>query len=133
MEAFSNRRTPGLEGLELQSGDVLLVDTGGKLHGYCSDTTRTWVVDGKPSDEVRKVWSAVRAAQRAAYVALRPGQRAGDADGAARRALAEAGFDGGYSHMGHRIGHGIGTEVHEPPYLDGGSDAVETVTVWVNP
>jgi Xaa-Pro dipeptidase len=70
------------------------------------------------------VWHAVRDVQRAAYEALRPGHRAGDADGAARRALAAAGFDGGYGHMGHRIGHGIGTEVHEPPYLDGGSDVV---------
>lgn len=109
---------------EIGRGDVLLVDTGGKLHGYCSDTTRTWVVGARPSDEVVRVWNAVRAAQSAAYDALRPGLRSGDADGAARRGLAAAGFDGGYGHMGHRIGHGIGTEVHEPPYLDGGSDIV---------
>jgi len=109
---------------ELANGDVLLVDTGGRLHGYCSDTTRTWVIGGEPSDEVQRVWSAVRAAQVAAFEALRPGLRSGDADGAARRALAAAGFDGGYQDMGHRIGHGIGTEVHEPPYLDGGSDVV---------
>jgi Xaa-Pro dipeptidase len=109
---------------EIGRGDVLLVDTGGKLHGYCSDTTRTWVVGAPPSAEVVRVWNAVRSAQRGAYEALKPGLRSGDADGAARRALAVAGFDGGYGHMGHRIGHGIGTEVHEPPYLDGGSDVL---------
>ncbi|MEZ6017772.1 MAG: Xaa-Pro peptidase family protein [Planctomycetota bacterium] len=109
---------------EIARGEVLLLDTGGRLHGYCSDTTRTWVVDARPSAEVVKVWNAVRDAQRGAYDALRPGLRSGDADGAARRALAAAGYDGGYGHMGHRIGHGIGTEVHEPPYLDGGSDVI---------
>jgi Xaa-Pro dipeptidase len=108
----------------LAAGDVLLVDTGGKLHGYCSDTTRTWVVGGAPSAEVQRAWDATRAAQRAGFEALRPGARAGDADAAARRALAIAGFDGGYAHMAHRLGHGIGTEGHEPPYLDGGSDVV---------
>jgi len=107
---------------ELEEGSVMLLDTGGRLHGYCSDTTRTWTVAADPTDEYRRVWEAARAAQVAAYEALRPGARCGDADVAARAALAEHGFDGAYGHMGHRLGHGIGVEIHEPPYLDGGSD-----------
>lgn len=107
---------------ELERGTVMLLDTGGRLHGYCSDTTRTWTVDAAPSDEVKKVWDAVRAAQVAGYTAMRPGARTGDADAAARAALAKHGFDGGYGHLSHRLGHGIGIEIHEPPYLDGGSD-----------
>lgn len=107
---------------ELETGSVMLLDTGGRLHGYCSDTTRTWVVGAPPSDEVQRVWDAVRAAQIAGFEAMRPGARTGDADAAARAALAAAGFDGGYAHLSHRLGHGIGVEIHEPPYLDGGSD-----------
>ena len=109
---------------ELEKGTVMLLDTGGRLHGYCSDTTRTWVVDAEPSEEVQRVWGAVRAAQLAGFAAMRPGARTGDADAAARKALADAGFDGGYGHLSHRLGHGIGVEIHEPPYLDGGSDVL---------
>lgn len=109
---------------ELETGSVMLLDTGGRLHGYCSDTTRTWVVGAAPNDEVQKVWDAVRAAQLAGYAAMKPGARTGDADTAARKALADAGFDGGYGHLSHRLGHGIGAEIHEPPYLDGGSDVL---------
>lgn len=107
---------------ELEKGSVMLLDTGGRLHGYCSDTTRTWTVGGPPSDEVKRVWSAVRSAQIAGFEAMAPGAITGDADKAARAALAAAGFDGGYKHLSHRLGHSIGVEIHEPPYLDGGSD-----------
>ena len=109
---------------ELEKGSVMLLDTGGRLHGYCSDTTRTWTVGAKPTDEVQRVWDATRAAQHAAFEAMRPGARTGDVDKAARSALGEAGFDDGYGHLSHRLGHGIGVEIHEPPYLDGGSDVV---------
>lgn len=107
---------------ELKKGTVMLLDTGGRLHGYCSDTTRTWTVGAPANDEVQRVWDAVRSAQLAGYDAMKPGARTGDADGAARAALAAAGFDGGYGHLSHRLGHSIGVEIHEPPYLDGGSD-----------
>lgn len=107
---------------ELEKGSVMLLDTGGRLHGYCSDTTRTWTVGGPPSDEVKRVWSAVRSAQIAGFEAMTPGAITADADKAARAALAAAGFDGGYKHLSHRLGHSIGVEIHEPPYLDGGSD-----------
>ena len=109
---------------ELEKGSVMLLDTGGKLHGYCSDTTRTWTVGAPPTDEVKKVWDAVRAAQIAGMDAMGVGKRTGDADRAARAALAKHGYDGGYKHLSHRLGHGIGVQIHEPPYLDGGSDVL---------
>ena len=109
---------------ELEKGSVMLLDTGGKLHGYCSDTTRTWTVGAPPSDEVKKVWDAVRAAQIAGMDAMGVGKRTGDADTAARAALAGHGYDDGYVHLSHRLGHGIGVQIHEPPYLDGGSDVL---------
>lgn len=112
---------------ELEKGSVMLLDTGGKLHGYCSDTTRTWVVGAPPSDEVQKVWDAVRAAQIAGMDAMGVGKRTGDADKAARAALAKHGYDDGYAHLSHRLGHGIGVQIHEPPYLDGGSDVLMEV------
>ena len=108
--------------LALTRGEVLLVDTGGALHGYQSDCTRTWVFDGAPSERVEKVWNAVRDAERAAFEAIRPGVRAGEIDLIARRLLEAHGLTEGYSTFTHRLGHGIGLEGHEDPYFDSGSE-----------
>jgi Xaa-Pro dipeptidase len=110
--------------IRLKRGDVLLVDTGASLHGYQSDITRTWVVDGSPSTEIERAWNAVRDAQRAAYEMLRPGVVCRDVDARARAVLAERGYGSGYAALTHRLGHGIGLEGHEDPYFDGGSAVV---------
>jgi len=103
-------------------GDVILVDTGGDLHGYQSDITRTWVLGGEPTAEVSKVWTAVRDAQKHAFDAMKPGVRAGDIDRIARESIEKSGFGSGYANFTHRLGHGIGMRGHEGPYLDGGND-----------
>ncbi|MEM7153112.1 MAG: Xaa-Pro peptidase family protein [Myxococcota bacterium] len=100
----------------LTEGDVVLVDTGGSLHGYRSDITRTWVY-GTPSDEVRTAWATVAEAQRRALEKIGPGVQCGEVDAQARAVIEAAGFGTGYERFTHRLGHGIGLEVHEPPYL----------------
>ncbi len=104
-------------------GDVVLVDTGASLFGYRSDITRTFVV-GEPSDRVAKAWATVAQAQRAAFEAIAPGVRCGAVDAAARAVMDDAGFGRDDRWFTHRLGHGIGLEVHEPPYLVGGSELV---------
>lgn len=111
-------------GLELARGDFLLVDTGGAFHGYQSDNTRTWCVEGQPGVEQVRAWNAVRDAQRRAFDAIRPGLTCGAIDRVAREALADSGYGAGYEHLTHRLGHGIGLEGHEDPYFDGGSQVV---------
>ncbi len=112
------------QGRELAAGDLILVDTGGFLHGYASDVSRTWAFPepGAIDEERRRAWEVVRDAQAAALETIRPGVRCSDVDAAARKIVAAAGFDADYGHFTHRLGHGIGMQVHEPPYLvrDGG-------------
>jgi len=43
---------------------------------------------------------------------------------AARKLIADAGYGAGYETFTHRLDHGIGMDVHEPPYCDGGSEAI---------
>lgn len=107
----------------LQEGDLVLVDTGGSLHGHRSDITRTWAL-GTPPATARRAWEAVAAAQRAALAVLAPGVACGDVDRAARAAIEAAGFGSGYQRFTHRLGHGIGLEVHEHPYLVPGSSRI---------
>ncbi|MEO0650746.1 MAG: Xaa-Pro peptidase family protein [Planctomycetota bacterium] len=104
----------------LEKGTVLLIDTGGSLHGYQSDNTRTWCVGGQVSDEVRKVWDTVHAARMAAFEQMKPGNPCHSVDTAARAVVEQAGYGSGYNTFTHRLGHGIGMDGHEPPYFDGG-------------
>ena len=97
---------------------MVVVDYGGPLGGYHSDITRTLHV-GPASSEEWEVYEAVREAQERAVQAVRPGVRAGDVDAAARTCLEAAGLG---EYFIHRTGHGLGLELHEPPYLLGGSE-----------
>ena len=94
-------------------GDMVVIDFGGVLDGYFSDTTRTFVV-GEPSNRQTEVHDVVLRASRAARDAVAPGVSCADVDRAARDVIDEAGFGEFFI---HRTGHGIGLEVHEHPYI----------------
>ena len=101
----------------LRAGDVVLIDGGGRLHGYASDITRTAVFGAPPSERQRRIWDLVRQAQQAAFEAARPGAECQAIDAAARRVIEDGGFGPGYKHLTHRLGHGIGLDGHEWPYM----------------
>ena len=98
--------------------DPVVVDIGGRLAGYCSDTTRTVVV-GEPPDGFTELYEVLRDAQEAGCQAVAPGVRAAAVDAACRDRIAAAGYG---EHFIHRPGHGIGLEVHEDPYIVEGND-----------
>jgi Xaa-Pro aminopeptidase len=97
----------------LAAGDLVVLDFGGVLDGYCSDLTRT-VAIGPPSPEARRLHAAVHAAQQAAIAAVRPGVEATAVDAAARAVLTEHGLGEAF---GHGTGHGLGLDVHEEPRI----------------
>ena len=101
----------------IQPGDAVVVDIGGSLDGYCSDTTRTLVV-GEPPAGFLELHQVLQAAQEAGCAAVRAGVPAQAVDAACRQAIAAAGYG---EHFIHRTGHGIGLEVHEDPYLVAGN------------
>src|SRR5213078_3315250 len=49
----------------LAEGDLLIVDIGVAVDGYCADITRTFVVGSEPDDRQREVFEIVHAAERA--------------------------------------------------------------------
>lgn len=71
----------------LRAGELVLIDAGVELHGYASDVTRTYPVDGKFSGAARDVYQAVLDAQHAALAAIRPGCTLPDLHQAALRQL----------------------------------------------
>jgi Xaa-Pro dipeptidase len=101
----------------LEAGDVVLIDGGGRLHGYASDITRTAVFGAPPTERQRRTWDIVRQAQDAAFRAARPGVECQAVDAAARKVIEDAGFGPDYKYFSHRVGHGIGMDGHEWTYL----------------
>ena len=102
----------------IEQGDAVVLDFGGLMHGYGSDTTRTVCV-GEPSAQVRKIHEIVRRAQQAAFEAVRPGVPCQEIDRVARAVITEAGYGEEFI---HRTGHGIGVTTHEPPYMVEGEE-----------
>jgi Xaa-Pro aminopeptidase len=102
----------------IEEGDMVVMDFGGLLDGYGSDTTRTVHV-GEPTDEEREVFEIVRRAQQAGYEAVRPGIACQEIDRAARKVISDAGYG---EYFIHRVGHGIGLTTHEPPYMVEGEE-----------
>jgi Xaa-Pro aminopeptidase len=103
----------------VRDGDLLLLDFGAELGGYCSDITRTVVV-GRANDEQREMYEVVRAANEQAARDIRPGMTGRDADAIARGYIERRGFG---DLFGHGLGHGVGLEVHEAPRLSRTAEA----------
>lgn len=95
----------------MQRGEMVTLDFGGRLQGYCSDITRT-VCLGEPTDEQRKVYDTVLRAQETAITAIRPGASGKEIDALAREVITSAGYG---DYFGHGLGHGLGRAVHDGP------------------
>ncbi|MDO4568441.1 MAG: aminopeptidase P family protein [Clostridia bacterium] len=116
---------------KLRNGDLVVLDFGSKVNGYCSDMTRTIAI-GEPCGELKQIYDIVLTAQLKALEALRPGISGGELDAIARDYITECGYG---ANFGHSLGHGFGLEVHEAP---GAAKGVETVfepgmTITVEP
>ncbi|MBC7329910.1 aminopeptidase P family protein [bacterium] len=98
---------------KLKKGDIVLMDVGARVDGYCSDMTRVFFF-GKPEDELLKMFNAVLEAQNRAIEGIREGKKCGEIDALARECLNEKGYGELFTHS---LGHGIGREVHEMPGL----------------
>ncbi|MCL1852939.1 MAG: Xaa-Pro peptidase family protein [Peptococcaceae bacterium] len=104
----------------LCNGDLLMLDFGVKIGGYCSDMTRT-VCLGKPTARQREIYEIVLAAQETGLRALRAGITGREVDASARAVIAEAGYE---ALFGHGLGHGVGILVHETPNLNAREETV---------
>lgn len=102
--AFPGHRT-------LAGGDLVVLDFGGVLDGYCVDLTRMAAVD-RVGPEAESLYEAVRLAHAAALGAIRAGVPAVRVDAAARQVLEDKGLGAAFV---HGTGHGLGLEVHEAP------------------
>lgn len=99
----------------LKKGDIVLMDDGCKVQGYCSDISRCIVYGAEPTKRQREIWDLEKKAQAAGFAAAKIGAPCENVDAAARKVITDAGFGPGYKIPGlpHRTGHGIGMDIHE--------------------
>ncbi len=99
----------------IKTGDMLVIDFGGRHNGYASDITRTFFL-GKPDTQFERIYDLVREANEESRNSAGPESTYGGLDARARSVI-EAGGYGKY--FIHRLGHGLGISVHEDPYVVG--------------
>jgi Xaa-Pro aminopeptidase len=104
----------------IEKGQLVTIDWGAELDGYCSDCTRTVGV-GAVDDHAREIHALVLAAERAGLAALAAGRTCAEVDATAREVILAAGHG---EHFGHGLGHGVGLDVHEAPRLSGRSEEI---------
>jgi Xaa-Pro aminopeptidase len=104
----------------VRAGELVVIDWGAQLDGYCSDCTRT-MATGAIDAESHEIYQLVLDAQLAALEEVKPGAIGRDVDSVPRAAITAGGYG---DHFGHGLGHGVGLEVHEAPRLAQPSEAV---------
>jgi Xaa-Pro aminopeptidase len=97
----------------LETGDLVLLDLGAVVDGYCSDLTRT-VVLGPATPEQKAVYDLALEAQGAGIAAVKAGGHGRAIDRHAREVIEAAGRG---AEFGHGLGHGVGLDIHEAPRL----------------
>jgi Xaa-Pro aminopeptidase len=91
--------------------ELIVLDFGAMVEGYCSDMTRTVCV-GEPTAEMRRVLDVVLASQAAGVAAVKAGVACADVDRACRQVIVDAGWGDQFM---HGTGHGVGLDIHEAP------------------
>ncbi len=104
----------------LEKGDLVLLDFGCVVDGYCSDLTRT-VVLGAADDRQLEIYAIVLKAQGASIAEVSAGAEAAYVDRVARRVISDAGHG---DRFGHGLGHGVGLDIHEAPTIKKTSEDV---------
>ena len=95
----------------LQSGDILMMDSGCTWDGYFCDFDRNWAIS-QADDQARQAYDVLWRATEAGIDAARPGNTCRDLFQAMSRVIAEIDDSGG--DIG-RLGHGLGMQLTEQP------------------
>lgn len=103
----------------IECAELVVIDFGCIVDGYCSDMTRTVSV-GEPSPEARHMWEVVYESQVAGRDCVKAGVSAREVDRVCRDIIVAAGWGEAFA---HGTGHGVGIEIHEDPRVSQASSA----------
>jgi Xaa-Pro aminopeptidase len=98
----------------IRHGDIVFIDIGAAWGGYFGDVARS-VICGKPSDEQKKIYTAVYESLKVGIAEMRPGRTNKDSAEALIQTAGKYGLSGRFLSL--FIGHGVGIGANEPPYI----------------
>src|SRR6478672_9459859 len=96
----------------IEPGELVVIDFGAIVDGYCSDMTRTVCVGEPAGDVERRMVDVVAESQRAGVANVTAGVSGRAVDDVCRQVIADAGWADAFI---HGTGHGVGLEIHEAP------------------
>ncbi len=97
---------------KLKDGDIVGIDCGVKLNGWCGDSATTVLV-GNVSEENRRLCDVTKRCLELAIENIKPGRKWSQIAGIMQRYAEENGM----GVVKNFVGHGIGSEMHESPQL----------------
>lgn len=103
---------------KIQEKDIITIDMGCKVDGYCSDMTRTFFV-GEPTEEMKKVYNLVLKDQEIVLQEYKDSANTKQITKMVESDFKINGFD-----LIHALGHGVGLEIHETPYINSRCEGV---------
>lgn len=96
---------------KIEEIDIITIDMGCKVNGYCSDMTRTFFI-GNPTEEMKKVYDLVLKNQKFSLEQYKEGANTRQITKMIENDFKLNGYD-----LIHSLGHGVGLEIHELPYM----------------
>ena len=101
----------------IKEKDIITIDMGCKIKGYCSDMTRT-IFLGEPTDEQKYVYDLVLKNQLKSLYEMKDGASIKDISKIVTSNFALEGYD-----LVHNLGHGVGLDIHEAPFIREANDS----------
>ncbi|KRT80604.1 Peptidase, partial [Oryctes borbonicus] len=132
----------------VSSGDMVLMDAGCEYHGYSSDITRTWPINGKFNQVQRCIYEAVLDVQKDLikmlenfpsldklfdYMCLLLGQRLQEVGLISKNADTNYIIRTSFQFCPHHVSHYLGMDVHDTPTVPRSIKVVPGMVVTVEP
>jgi Xaa-Pro aminopeptidase len=116
---------------EIMEGEMVIVDFGAQVDGYCSDETCTISV-GEVNGKIQEVFSVVNKARELALEKVRVGMPVKELDMIVRGFIDNAGYG---EYFRHGTGHGVGVAVHEAPAINSMGEGIleENMVITIEP
>ena len=99
-------------GRKICEGEIVSIDFGVELDGWCGDAARTWII-GEVPERVRRLVDVTRNALAMSVEMIKPGEKWSRVAGVLQGYVESEGF----SVVREFVGHGIGSEMHEEPQV----------------
>ncbi len=103
---------------EIQDTDIITIDMGCKINGYCSDMTRTIFV-GEVPECVKKIYELVLKNQEQVLKDMRDGANTKQISKMVNNDFRLNNYD-----LIHALGHGVGLDIHESPIISERSESI---------